>query len=84
MRNHGYADCGRAMNAATVRDAIKASVQYSKKHEPVDTDRRACCFVAALSGMLLNQDPDLSDVVWEVLDRPGAVIAAALLVASAG
>lgn len=55
------------MTAEELRRTICDAVAYAKKYEPEHDDLRARCFVAALTGMLLDKELSVAEMVWSVL-----------------
>jgi hypothetical protein len=60
------------MNAAQLRKSIEICADYAGREEPTNVDARARIFVASLSGRIEQEEPELSAVIWCVLDRAAA------------
>lgn len=72
------------MNAAQLRERIKAVAAYAIEQEPVDVDARARTFIAGLSGRIEHGEPELAAIIWELLARPNDDRVVPLASASAG
>jgi len=56
------------MNAEQLKAMLRSCVDEARQDEPTNTDARAHCFIAKLSGALARHDAALSDEIFSVLE----------------
>lgn len=52
------------MTADAFRRAIRNAAAQARESEPANTDARARCFIAALTGRLIEDEPEMAKLIW--------------------